>query len=176
MKGWSKYPETDADTLDMADMLIGYLERRAPRREGGTRRAVFNSATFRALQLLNVQRRKGQWYLRWTWRSRLELAGIDPETMEVVEPRRWARAWLMLSTTWRFRKADAIRGNALDSDAPWPPEPIIRGLKHHPSFKGERRAGRPPGKTQCQVFSEEEEEAKPRDLMSRFRTNIHDDS
>jgi hypothetical protein len=118
---------------------------------------------FRAWQLLNIQRNRGYIWLRDTWRYRLELAGIDPESMEVAEPRRWARAWKTLVDTWRFRKADAQCGNTLDLDAPWPPEPVIRWP---------RKVPRRPKKEPKHTIQERESFARKFDLTSRFRRKI----
>jgi hypothetical protein len=123
------------------------------------RRKLHGKAMFRAWQLLNVQGNHGYIWLRDTWRERLELAGIDPESMLVIDQRRWARAWKMLVDTWRFRKADAIGGNTLDEDAPWPPEPVIRGP---------RKCPRTP-KTEPKP---EREPARKFDPTARFRRTI----
>ena len=167
--GLSRRIEYDTDTLDAADMYLAYVLPRAARREpkigSGSaqgrpmRRLLHHSAIFRSWQLLNIQRYHGYAWLRDTWRNRLELAGIDPESMQIVEPRRWARAWQRLSTTWRFRKADAIQGNTLDWDAPWPPEPVIRGLRKCP--RAPKKELKPPP-----------EAAKKFDLTTRFRRKI----
>ena len=149
--GLSRRIEYDTDTLDAADMWVAYLLPREPRREARMgppatkgkqgsglaverrmRRLLHGNAMFRAWQLLNIQRYHGYAWLRDTWRDRLELAGIDPDSMQVVEPRRWARAWKLLVDTWRFRKAEAQYGNTLNLDAPWPCEPVIRGLRKCP--------------------------------------------
>jgi hypothetical protein len=169
--GLSRWIEYDTDTLDAADAYLAYVLPRAARREPRIgsgpakgrpmRRKLHGNATFRAWQLLNIQRNRGYIWLRDTWRWRLELAGIDPDSMQVVEPRRWARAWKLLVDTWRFRKADAIAGNTLDLDAPWPCEPVIRGL---------RKAPRRP-KKELEHTVEKLERAKP-DLLSKFRKRI----
>jgi hypothetical protein len=75
---------------------------------------------------------------------------------------RWARAWQLLSTTWRFPKAEAARGNALDLDAPWPPEPVIRGL-----WKAPRGPEKEP-----KDITQEQEPAQKFDPISRFRRKI----
>src|SRR3974390_34489 len=86
-------------------------------------------------------------------------AGIDCESMQVVEPRRWARAWKLLVDTWRFRKAEAQYGNTLNLDAPWPCEPVIRGLRKCPRIpKQEPKHGPQP----AQKF----------DPIARFRRKI----
>jgi hypothetical protein len=164
--------EYDTDTLDACDAYFAYLLPRVPRREPriGTgnalnrrmRRKLHGNAVFRAIQLLNIQRNRGYIWLRDSWRDRLELAGIDPDSMQVVEPRRWARAWQLLSTTWRFRKADAQYGNTLNLDAPWPPEPVIRGL---------RKAPRQPRKEPKRII-QEPAPARKFDPISRFRRKI----
>jgi hypothetical protein len=141
--GLSRYVEYDADTLDAADAYLAYLLPRAAQREPkivgsgpakgrSMRRKLHGNAVHRAIQLLNIQRYHEYIWLRETWPERLELAGIDPDTMQVVDSRRWARAWQLLVDTWRFRKADAIYGNTLDLDAPWPCEPVIRGPRKTP--------------------------------------------
>jgi hypothetical protein len=96
------------------------------------RRKLHGNAVFRAFQLLNVQRKGAYIWLRDSWVERLLLAGVCPDSVQVVEPRRCARAWKLLVDTWRFRKSDAVCGNTLDLDAPWPPEPIIRGPRKMP--------------------------------------------
>ena len=173
MHWFGRYTERDTDTLEMADMLVAYMTHREPRRRhgNGMRCQVHNEATYRALQLLNVQRRLEGWFLRTNWRKRLVLAGVDPETMEVVDKRRWARAWQWLSSPKRcFKEADALRGIALDLDAPWPCEPIAKGPKNRPLAS---RRAKP--KTLAQVFAEEEG-VRPRSVLSRFRTRIEAES
>jgi hypothetical protein len=63
--------------------------------------------------------------------------------------------------TWRFRKGDAIRGNTLNFDAPWPPEPVICGLREAPR-----------GPKKGLEYTTQEPQPKKPDLLSRFRKKI----
>jgi hypothetical protein len=71
----------------------------------------------RAKLLLHVIRRKGHAFLSPKWRARLELAGVSPDTLEIVDARRWAWAWTQLKV-YRFRSAIQLQNLAL-GDA-WP--------------------------------------------------------
>jgi hypothetical protein len=95
--GISRYIEYDTDTLDAADMWVAYLLPREPRGEprigvGNALnrrmwRKLHGNAMFRAWQLLNIQRCHGFIWLRETWRERLKLGGVDPESMQIIEQR-----------------------------------------------------------------------------------------
>lgn len=110
-----------SDVLDALDLWIAYLLPRAPVRLGELRegaqwvrmpyrRAQGQFSLFAARKLLNVNaRRKGfdgvmHWALNPNWERRLYWAGIDPQTLAVIEQRRWNIAWQQLHTTFTYKE------------------------------------------------------------------------
>ena len=163
---YRSYEETAEETRGAIDCLCRYLE-------AGERTPLHNRAMYRALQVLNVKRRRSGWSQSPKWRYRLELAGIDPVTREVVDRRRWARCWAMVSKTWKFYQSEAIRGNALDSDAPWPPEGIVHGPRLNRKGSRWNRGGtvrEEVHRSECAQGVEPEGE-KP-DALSKFRAKV----
>src|SRR2546430_14891930 len=112
-KTWVEDP---GDVLEAIDALLCYLlpGRTKCRNEYRlNRRALYPNAMKRAELLLNVCGCNlgglRHWYLDNRWRARLELAGIDPETLEVADQRRWWFAWDQLKTENTFRQGDQRR-------------------------------------------------------------------
>jgi hypothetical protein len=122
-KTWIEDP---ADVLEMADCLLSYLDPGYTKygfEHRRNRRAVYPTALKRAKLLLNVRSciRNGRqyWYVDPRWRDRLELAGIDPDDLKVVDQFRWAHAWDQLTNGSTFRKAD--QQQRIDSGIEPPP-------------------------------------------------------
>jgi hypothetical protein len=124
--------ETADDVLEALDALLCYLSpdrQKCRNAHRFNRRPLYPLAIKRAARLLHVRGTElgdmGYWYLGKRWPQRLELAGIDPQTLEVVDQRRWAHAWEQLSTENTFRQGDQRRKINSDREPP-PLEPVER--------------------------------------------------
>jgi hypothetical protein len=118
--GWSFWPEHVLSCLDLLLVHCGAHEKLVlppvycrPKKAGGNfgepvlmRPAIPSKAITAAMMLLWLQRSRGPqdgklwWHLSIysgsNWKSRLALAGIDCDTLEVVDRRRWAFAFAQL--------------------------------------------------------------------------------
>jgi hypothetical protein len=123
IKTFHEYPD---DVLDAADMLLTILLGQPSRRLSDWRRPPYSLSIERAYQLLNVVSRYRDGKKKWTlvgppkskWEQRLELAGVDPVSLEVVDQKRWNLAWLQLSTTNKFLAPQQRTNIALKIEAP----------------------------------------------------------
>jgi len=122
-KTWIEDP---SDVLEAVDALLHYLDPGYTKfgyEHRLNRRALYPTAIKRAKLLLNVRSciRNGRqfWYVDHRWRARLELAGIDPNDLKVVDQFRWAHAWDQLTNGNTFRKAD--QQQRIDSGLEPPP-------------------------------------------------------
>jgi hypothetical protein len=80
------------ELLESIHALLLYLP------EGGERLALAKRGLGWARKLLNVKYRSNsaglsKWRLQCDWRERLELFGIDPDTLKVVDQERFALVW-----------------------------------------------------------------------------------
>ncbi|MBV9999947.1 MAG: hypothetical protein JO015_12650 [Verrucomicrobia bacterium] len=93
LKRWRDRPT--ADILACVRVLLFYLGVPVPPPDRhGPVRPLTSMAMNQAKVLLNVRGRAGAWTLNPKWRERLELAGVDPDGLRVIDERRWAWAWV----------------------------------------------------------------------------------
>jgi hypothetical protein len=126
------WTETADDVLEALDVLLCYLSpdrQKCRNTHRFNRRPLYPLAIKRAQSLLHVCGTElagnRYWYLDKRWRERLELAGIDQETLEVTDQRRWWFAWEQLRTENTFRQGDQRRKINSDREPP-PLEPVER--------------------------------------------------
>ena len=86
-------------------------------REKGYGRTIPHMSLKRAARILKLmveyEPDKVTWRLAREWKDRLKLAGLDPESLEVVDEERWDLCWEQLVETWTFRDDVARRQIAL---------------------------------------------------------------
>jgi hypothetical protein len=121
---WLEAPE---DVLEAVDALLCYLapgRRRCRNVSKLKRRPLYPLAIERAQRLLHVCLSGPQheglryWYLDKKWSERLKSAGIDSDSLEVIDERRWRHAWDQLKTENTFRISDQQRKISLGTEPP----------------------------------------------------------
>ena len=111
-------------TLEAVKLLAQYFS------TDGEKIAIHAKAIRRACRLLKVMATceddaRVTWRRSKEWRSRLELAGIDPDTFEISDEERFNLAWQQLNRTWTFRDDKAHHAIALGETAPTA-EPLVK--------------------------------------------------
>jgi hypothetical protein len=89
--------------------------------EGEKRRPLRKRTIDWARRLLHLTYREG-WYLDKDWRERLELFGIDPETLKIVDQQRFSFVWSDLKRGQGVSKhRQQLRINRLEESEPVAP-------------------------------------------------------
>jgi hypothetical protein len=114
--GWRQYPEDIAESIRA---LMAYLRDRPPRR------CLYPKSIKMASRVLGLTAKlvgsRAYWHLHPVkHRERLEAAGIDPDTLEVVDHNRYALLWQQLTLTGRFDLAQQQADIALGVVGPEP--------------------------------------------------------
>ena len=101
-------PDTVRDSIRMILRHFG---------EGLEARCVPHQAFKKAARILkcmaHLEEKRVTWSMGREWRERLKLAGLDPDSLEVVDEGRWDLCWEQLCETWTFRDDVARRQIAL---------------------------------------------------------------
>ena len=136
-------------------MLVGYLSDRGcvrplvegtpgngMRWRGRWKRVPYAGAMRRAIQLLAIRRgNKGCIRLPPNWKGRVAEAGINWETMCVVEEAKWARAWRQFCEYDSYRIDRQRVWNATNEPAPWPcPELTWQARANSKVMRGKKKA------------------------------------
>jgi hypothetical protein len=139
--GWTYWPEDVLDALDLMLVHMGCHERLVrpaivePRKLGTDdivlmRRAIPTKSLVAAARILYVRPihpRTGGGRLHWylpkkpRWQDRMNLAGVDTDTVQVVDRRRWAFCFKQLTDNWycpSFSQDKQI--DLINSEAPTP--------------------------------------------------------
>jgi hypothetical protein len=113
-----KWVQYDEDVLEMVRMLVAYFKRdatcgRSPVSQNAIKKAarILGAHAYSDTAEHSTGRRRKQ-YLGKAWRERLETAGINPDTLEVENRKRWALSWEMLRDTgewWPERIENSYR-------------------------------------------------------------------
>ena len=97
------FRQYSSDVLEFARCLKGYLE-------SGPRVTLYPAVVGRAARLLGVMARVDErtgrvyWYLG-NWKRKLRAAGVEPDSMRVVDVERWRAAWQQLVELRGFRES-----------------------------------------------------------------------
>jgi hypothetical protein len=105
------------------------------------------------------------WMLTSDWRARLRWAGLDPDTRELVDARRWALAWRQLINNGRFDVETQKRAIERGDSAPEPADYVLRLGNSIRPRKKEKKAEPP-------VQREEEEETFDHVISRSIRKRI----
>jgi hypothetical protein len=127
--------ELPEDILEAVRILLVYFT--LPR--VGNPRPLYPKVVKRAARLLGVctdwevpKNVPNKWRLpkEEQWRSRLVLAGLDPDSLEIVDQKRWNLAWEQLKEN-RFSVTEQQKDIALDRKAP-PAQSVLTQVNSKP--------------------------------------------
>jgi hypothetical protein len=128
------FTDNPRSTIEAVRMIQSYFS-------DGTRDKVVihYKAIKRASRLLKLMTKTDEhgnlsWVRSSEWRSRLVLAGLDPDTLEIVDQERWDLAWEQMSRTRTFRDDIQRKNLALGKKAP-KAEPFLRAKVLEPRFQ-----------------------------------------
>jgi hypothetical protein len=129
------FTELPEDILEAVRILLVYFT--LPR--SGNPRPLYPKVVKRAARLLGVctdwevpKDAPNRWRLpkKEQWRSRWVLAGLDPDTLQIVNRSRWDLAWEQLKEN-RFSAEAQQKAISIGREAP-PAEPVLTQVKSKP--------------------------------------------